>query len=184
MLWRIDALNSKVRAGEISVATSFRNLADTMSGPDALYGLSFSRSFVTPFIVTVISGMFRLRVDNIVGVMASSLEKTLINCLFNIFAFTLSSVWSLPLLSLRGDTPIFSHFLLFINEKNIFGLFFKYGEMQSLTYLLYARLHSFLDSLVKVLKDFQSDCNPVDVARLYALCFLRMYCLQVRVTQG
>ena len=108
-----------MRAGEISAASSFRNLADTMSGPDALYGLNFSRSFSTPFIVTVISGMFGIRVDNIVGVMASSLEKTLINCMFNRFAFTLSSVWS------RGDTPIFSHFLLFINEKNIFGLFFN-----------------------------------------------------------
>ena len=73
----VDDVFSKVRAGEISGATSFRNLADTMSGLDALYGLSFSRSFVTPFIVTVISGMFGLRVDNIVGGMASSSEKTL-----------------------------------------------------------------------------------------------------------
>ena len=92
MLWRIDALNSRVSAREISVATSFRNFAETMSGSDALCGFIFSISFLTPFIVIVISGMLRLRVDVIVGVMASSFEKTLVNCVFSIFAFSLSSV--------------------------------------------------------------------------------------------
>ena len=92
MLWSIDSLNNKVSAGEISVATSFRNFADTISGPDALCGLIFSRSFFAPFIVIVFSGMFGRRVDVIVGVMAPSFEKTLINCLFNIFAFSLVSV--------------------------------------------------------------------------------------------
>ena len=79
-------------AGEISVATSFGNFGDTMPGPDALRGFIFSRSFLTPFIVIVISGMLRLRVDVIVGVTASSFEKTLVNCVFSIFAFSLSSV--------------------------------------------------------------------------------------------
>ena len=52
----------------------------------------FSRSFLTPFIVIVISGMLRPRVDVIVGVMASLFEKILVNCVFSIFAFSLSSV--------------------------------------------------------------------------------------------
>ena len=51
-----------------------------MSGPDVLSWFIFSGSFLTPFIVIVISGMLRLCVDVIVEVMASSFEKTLINC--------------------------------------------------------------------------------------------------------
>ena len=34
---------------EISVASPFRNLADTMSGPDALRGFIFPEVFLTPF---------------------------------------------------------------------------------------------------------------------------------------
>ena len=62
------------------------------AGPDALCGFIFSRSFLTPFIVIVISGLLRLRANVIVGVMAPSFEKTLVNCVLSIFAFSLSSV--------------------------------------------------------------------------------------------
>ena len=67
MPWSNDALNNKVRAGEISFANSFRILDGTKSGPDALYGLSLLSNFLTLFFVTVISGMIGLLGDVIFG---------------------------------------------------------------------------------------------------------------------
>ena len=49
--------NSVVRIGEISSAMSRSILAGIISGPQALLGLIFFRSFSTPSLVTVISGM-------------------------------------------------------------------------------------------------------------------------------
>ena len=44
------------------------------------------------FIEIIISGMLMPDVDIIDGVMVSSFEKALVNCMFRIFAFSLSSV--------------------------------------------------------------------------------------------
>ena len=45
-----------VRIGAISCDSSFKTLGLMLSGPAALYGLSFSRSFSTPLLEMVISG--------------------------------------------------------------------------------------------------------------------------------
>ena len=44
-----------VRNAPISMAISFNTLAGSRSGPEALLGFSFSRSFTTPSFVTLIS---------------------------------------------------------------------------------------------------------------------------------
>ena len=59
------ALNSKVKAGEMSSTTSLENLPEIPSGPVVLFGSIFERSFLTPFRVTRMLGIVNTGSDRI-----------------------------------------------------------------------------------------------------------------------
>ena len=55
--WLKEALKRVVKMSAISAAQSFRNWPGILSGPIALCGSIFSRSFLIPGLVTSMSGM-------------------------------------------------------------------------------------------------------------------------------
>ena len=91
--WSIEAWNRRVIAGDISTAVSFRSLVGIPSGPEAVKGFwKFLSSFMTRFWQTVML--------SIVGWWSSgksgrgdpsSTEKTEVNCLLRMFAWSSGS---------------------------------------------------------------------------------------------
>ena len=63
--------NIVVRNGVISTAISFSILAVMRAGPDTLLGLSWCRSFVTPSLLTLISGIAGYGTPSGVGIFFS-----------------------------------------------------------------------------------------------------------------
>ena len=92
----IDCWNIKVRNGAIAGAASFSIRTGMRSGPVALDGLIFSRSFMTPLWLIA---MFRISGNSLcltVGNIGFSLVKTQVYGAFSTSAFKLGSVISTP----------------------------------------------------------------------------------------
>ena len=70
---------TRASPGAISLLTSFRNLDDILSGPEALLGSRLFRSFFTPAVLITISGIRVERGPMSFGVRPSGFEKTLEN---------------------------------------------------------------------------------------------------------
>ena len=95
-----DALNNSTKTSAMSFEHIFRILAETSSGPPAVFVFSWFRSLITPFLVTVnLLMMVFAGWPRLVGIEPSSSEKTLVNCSFRILAISASLMYVVPLLS-------------------------------------------------------------------------------------
>ena len=106
-----DCEKKALNAGASFVAVSFKNLAGTHSGPDALSGSKSRSSFSVPSDVIVSSSIsgyfspFRVWIA-----FRSSWVKTDVNWSFRIFALSILSLNNTPS-RLSGDIPTLSCFL-------------------------------------------------------------------------
>ena len=101
-----------VRAVASSSAVSQKNLAGTLSAPEALLGFRSLRSFLTPGMVMIMSGIWGNFGLPRYGVLSETGEKTLENWRFREFALSLGWTWVIPF-SVRGETPLLSVRLVF-----------------------------------------------------------------------
>ena len=100
-----------VNAGARLSAHCFMTLFGMLSGPDALEGFIFLRSFATPSCVILMFGMFYWILLCVLGILLTfSLVKTDKNCLIRICAFSLLLFIRCPR-SFSGATPMLSCFL-------------------------------------------------------------------------
>lgn len=85
--------------------------AGVLSGPAALRGFSFSRSFLMPFVMTVMSGMSGYELSPTSGMLArSSAVKTEQNCSLRMLVLAAWSMWT-RLDFFNGTTPDASRLL-------------------------------------------------------------------------
>ena len=126
--------NTMVRKGLISMAISLRTLAGSKSGPEALLGLILSRSFTTPALVTLISGIDRNGIPSGDGMLLlSSLVHVDSYFLLRISALSFGSAWSRPF-SFRGATALESFRSDLMNDQKrfCFGLCSCFGSPLSM----------------------------------------------------
>ena len=100
-----DFLKTMQRGSARTSANSFRILGLMLSGPAALFGLSFRRSFSTPSLEISKSGMGGALCWGDVGLKSDSRVNTDWNCVFKASAFCFGSLASLPS-TLIGATPL------------------------------------------------------------------------------
>ena len=123
-----------VRKDPISMAISLRMLAGSRSGPEALLGLSLSRSFITPSLVTLISGIDGENMPSSDGMLLlPSLVHVDSYCLLRISALSFGSVWRRPF-SFKGATPLESFLSVLMNVQKRFclGLCSYFGSPSSM----------------------------------------------------
>ena len=107
----IDWLKIAVRDGAISIDSSLRSLLCKMSGPAALWALSWASCFSTP--MTVMSSGWRIgrtRPGSVGVLETSSWENTDWNCSFRMRTLVALSPYSCPF-SFKGGMPILSYHL-------------------------------------------------------------------------
>ena len=108
------------KIGAISLANSFKILGGIPSGPVALFGLRFCKSFsihAIPLVETVILGIG----GNLLGwgsgiESMSSVVNTDLNCLFRISAFLIFSDINTPW-SFKAGIPVESFFNFFTKDQ-------------------------------------------------------------------
>ena len=101
--------------GVSSSASSFKYLAWMLSGPVALWGLMFLSNLYTPFSVIVMFCIAEYGDGPLCGMFVwSSCVYTDLNWAFSISTISFASLCRYPLLSLNGDIPDASCFLLLI----------------------------------------------------------------------
>ena len=129
-----DCVKKAPSAGASSVAVSFKNLAGTQSGPDALLGFKSCSSFSIHSDVIVSSSMDGNLSPFRVGIaFPSSWVKTDVNWSFKIFALSILSLNNTPS-RLSGDIPTLSCFLALMYFQNgLESLLFKLSDKILLT---------------------------------------------------
>ena len=127
--WLSGAWNSKDRAGASSTAVSFKNLAGILSGPEALFGLTFLSSLVIPSVEMTISSIMGDLEGPKFGTESNIGENTLENCLLRASAFSFGVVRCLPS-DVSVDAPLLSVLVFLMNLKRVFLLSFESSEIR------------------------------------------------------
>ena len=180
----IDCWKRWANTGPNSVASSFRTLGWSSSGPKALEGFKPLRSLITPSLETAISFMKGADLSRSGTWVCSFLLNSSVNWPLNSSAFSRSD-WAtpFPFFIFRGGIPWVSFFWLLMYRQKSLG-FALTSPTKLFTYKSCCFLTSALISLLKVSNFDLSLLLPVFFAFAWVSFFLRIFLLISGVIQG